>query len=325
MPITNRTAVLNDLLAHQDTWRSGAALAQQLGVSRETVWKAVQALQQEGCTITTRKSRGYRYAGCTRLSPDVINFYSHRHPAFTVLAATDSTQLQAKRLLNAGKITRPTAILSDQQTRGYGRRGRDFYSPSGAGLYTSVIMPNPTGTLTHAGLLTTGVAAAALQVLTNFFPGKRFGLKWVNDILLNEHKVGGIITEAVMEVESGSSAAFIVGMGLNLSTADFPAAIASKAGAITPGVAVDRNRLAAALLDRLVRNFDQFTRGDLLPVYRQYSLLIGRTVTLNLGQSTVTGQVRGIADDGGVIIAKADGTVQTYGSGEVVRVEGWQR
>ncbi|WP_155287897.1 biotin--[acetyl-CoA-carboxylase] ligase [Lacticaseibacillus zhaodongensis] len=324
MAVATRTRVLNDLLAHPNTWRSGDVLAQDLAVSRETIWKAINALRKSGHIITARKSQGYQYTGCTQLDQDAINFYSQRHPNFTVLATTDSTQLRAKELLNTGKITEPTAIIADQQTRGYGRRGRDFYSPQASGLYMSVIMPNPSGNLTNAGLLTTGVAAAAVQVLADFFPNKHFGLKWVNDILLNEHKVGGIITEAVMEMESASSAAFIVGMGLNLTTADFPAAISSKAGAIAAGADVDRNRLAAALLDRLTVDFSEFTSGSLLPVYRQYSLLIGRTVTLNLGQSTVTGRVQGIADDGSIILAQADGSTQNYSSGEVVRVMGWQ-
>ncbi|MCG5648193.1 biotin--[acetyl-CoA-carboxylase] ligase, partial [Oliverpabstia sp. DFI.9.49] len=75
-----------------------------------------------------------------------------------------------------------------------------------------------------------------------------FSYKWVNDIYMNGHKVCGILTEATLELESASSAALIVGIGINLSTVDFPAAVAQKAGSIAPEQTIDRNQLAARLL-----------------------------------------------------------------------------
>lgn len=122
-----------------------------------TVWKAINALRKAGHHIEGRKSLGYRYAASAVLDADAISFYTHTQMPVTVLASVDSTQVYAKEAVNAGTRTLPFAVLADQQSGAYGRRGRHFYAPASSGLYLSMVLPNAGATLQNVGLLTTGV------------------------------------------------------------------------------------------------------------------------------------------------------------------------
>ncbi|WDF83471.1 biotin--[acetyl-CoA-carboxylase] ligase [Lacticaseibacillus pabuli] len=320
MTQSTKQRVLDQLLANEDKWLSGDTLATTLGVTRETVWKAINSLRKTGHEIESRKGQGYRHTGRAPLDVDAVRYYGQLTIPLVVSQSVTSTQSLAKEYLSAHHQPAYAAFVANEQTQGYGRRGRDFYSPADSGLYLSLILPNTHVDLSKVGLLTTGVADAVANVLEHFFPEDRFMLKWVNDVWLNGRKVAGIITEAALELESASSSAFIVGVGLNLSTADFPAAINTKAGAITSAT-IDRNELAAALINAIIACHQTYTTGDFLADYRQRSALMGRQVTLNLGKTAVSGQVSGISDDGGIIITTADGTTHTYTSGEVVKVQ----
>lgn len=316
---TTRQLVLVDLLQHQNEWRSGDELAADIGVTRETVWKAINNLRKAGHNIEARKSQGYRYAPTATLDADAIEFFAQTEMPITVLAEVGSTQIYAKEAVNRG-VKLPFVVLADQQTAAYGRRGRHFYAPAHSGLYMSMVLPNPTDTLQNVGLLTTGVANAVVDVLAQNFPKLNFGLKWVNDVLLDGHKVGGIITEAVLELESTSTSAFVIGVGLNLTTDDFPSELTDIAGAIQVGAHVDRNQLAAQIIDHVQAMFANYSSGAFLSTYRQRSVTIGKHVTLNIGQEQVSGKVLDIADNGGLVVRDVFGEVHTYTSGEVIKV-----
>lgn len=141
--------------------------------------------------------------------------------------------------------------MADAQTNGYGRRGRQFYSPAQSGLYLSVVIPNPQADLTQVGLLTTGVATQWWLRCVNSSP-RLILVEVVNDVMIHERKVAGILCEAVLALESSTSAAFVIGVGLNLDTAQFPDALKQVAGAISD-TPIDRNALAASLIDHIMQ------------------------------------------------------------------------
>lgn len=319
--MTTKEQVLTILLRHHGEWQSGDQLAQSVGCSRESIWKAINALRKQGHQIESRKNRGYCYLGSRNLDAKAIQIYGQRQ--FTgpleVVAQTPSTQILAKSFLSHHQ-PQFAAFFADEQTAGYGRLGRDFYSPAKTGLYFSLVVPNPTNALANVGLLTTGVAVSVLNVLQQFYPNKNFGLKWVNDIYLDQYKVGGIITEASLELESTSAAAFIVGVGLNLTTTDFPRELQARAQAVDPSMSVDRNRLAAALLSALVALSKRYATADFLPAYRAKSLVLGQQVTLQVGDSVVNGVAEDIDEHGGLVVRMLTGERRTFTSGEVIRV-----
>ncbi|UPS10334.1 biotin--[acetyl-CoA-carboxylase] ligase [Lactococcus lactis] len=320
---TTKQFVLLKLLQQKGNWVSGDELAEELKLSRESIWKAINTLKRKGNQIESRKNLGYKYVGNNSLDEDTINFYSGMkfEDKIFVFDEVTSTQELAKQYLSSHEVKQPLIFVANNQTEGHGRRGRNFYSPSDTGLYFSIILPNPSHDILKIGLLTTSTAVAVVKVLEQFYKDKNFQLKWVNDIYLGTYKVGGIITEAALDLESSSAGNFIMGIGLNLSTKDFPADLSEKAQGINPEFKIDRNQLLAKMAKEVINNFANYRQPDLIDEYRKRSLLFGKNVTLKLGTKAVNGQVEGISDDGSLILKAKSGELQTFKSGEVVKVD----
>ncbi len=320
---TTKQFVLLKLLQQKGNWVSGDELAEELKLSRESIWKAINTLKRKGNQIESRKNLGYKYVGNDSLDEDTINFYSGMklEDKIFVFDEVTSTQELAKQYLSSHEVKQPLIFVANNQTEGHGRRGRNFYSPSDTGLYFSLILPNPSHDILKIGLLTTSTAVAVVKVLEQFYKDKNFQLKWVNDIYLGTYKVGGIITEAALDLESSSAGNFIMGIGLNLSTKDFPADLSEKAQGINPEFKIDRNQLLAEMAKEVINNFANYRQPDLIDEYRKRSLLFGKNVTLKLGTKSVNGQVEGISDDGSLILKAKSGELQTFKSGEVVKVD----
>ena len=320
---TTKQFVLLKLLQQKGNWVSGDELAEELKLSRESIWKAINTLKRKGNQIESRKNLGYKYVGNDSLDEDTINFYSGMkfEDKIFVFDEVTSTQELAKQYLSSHEVKQPLIFVANNQTEGHGRRGRNFYSPSDTGLYFSLILPNPSHDILKIGLLTTSTAVAVVKVLEQFYKDKKFQLKWVNDIYLGTYKVGGIITEAALDLESSSAGNFIMGIGLNLSTKDFPADLSEKAQGINPEFKIDRNQLLAEMAKEVINNFANYRQPDLIDEYRKRSLLFGKNVTLKLGTKAVNGQVEGISDDGSLILKAKSGELQTFKSGEVVKVD----
>ena len=320
---TTKQFVLLKLLQQKGNWVSGDELAEELKLSRESIWKAINTLKRKGNQIESRKNLGYKYVGNESLDEDTINFYSGMkfEDKIFVFDEVTSTQELAKQYLSSHEVKQPFIFVANNQTEGHGRRGRNFYSPSDTGLYFSLILPNPSHDILKIGLLTTSTAVAVVKVLEQFYKDKNFQLKWVNDIYLGTYKVGGIITEATLDLESSSAGNFIMGIGLNLSTKDFPADLSEKAQGINPEFKIDRNQLLAEMAKEVINNFANYRQPDLIDEYRKRSLLFGKNVTLKLGTKAVNGQVEGISDDGSLILKAKSGELQTFKSGEVVKVD----
>ncbi len=320
---TTKQFVLLKLLQQKGNWVSGDELAEELKLSRESIWKAINTLKRKGNQIESRKNLGYKYVGNDSLDEDTINFYSGMkfEDKIFVFDEVTSTQELAKQYLSSHEVKQPFIFVANNQTEGHGRRGRNFYSPSDTGLYFSLILPNPSHDILKIGLLTTSTAVAVVKVLEQFYKDKNFQLKWVNDIYLGTYKVGGIITEAALDLESSSAGNFIMGIGLNLATKEFPDELLEKAQGINPEFKIDRNQLLAEMAKEVINNFANYRQPDLIDEYRKRSLLFGKNVTLKLGTKAVNGKVEGISDDGSLILKAKSGELQTFKSGEVVKVD----
>ncbi|MBM6753706.1 biotin--[acetyl-CoA-carboxylase] ligase [Lactobacillus alvi] len=314
---TTREKVLAEFLKQPKRAITGSELATRLQISRESIWKAIQALRKTGFEIQGQPAKGYIYLGTSKLSAPVIQTACRKFRGqVLVFDELSSTQDQAKAAISHRQVALPAVWLAESQTAGYGRRGRQFFSPAATGLYFSVafqlVVP-----LQNPGLLTTGVAEAIWQVLHSFYPQADLQLKWVNDIYCNGKKVVGILTEAVTDLETQSAQTVVIGCGINLSTTNFPTELASKAGKL--GDLVDRNQLAAALLDAIQIRIGDFTTGDFLTNYRKHSLVLGRPVELRGAHETVHGTATQINDDGALVVITPEGS-RTFVSGEVTKV-----
>lgn len=291
---------------------SGELMARKLGVSRAAVWKAVDSLRSEGYRIEGAKGEGYRLEGEShRLSASGIK--SLLDPFWEAMEVEvhdrlDSTNRRAKE-----GDRKPRLILAREQTAGRGRRGRDFFSPKGSGLYLSLAFPwqgegNPQ-------LLTTLAAVASARVLDRFF-STRIGIKWVNDLYWKKRKVGGILTEAVTDLESASETLIVLGVGLNLFPPEggFPPELVHRAGALADRpIPLNWSLLAACLVNEVGRLIMDLPSRAYLDDYRSRCFHLGQEVVLSDGERVLA---QAISDEGGLVVRQGNREWELF-SGEV--------
>lgn len=312
--------ILQFFAEHEGEYLSGETLAKNLDISRAAVWKVIKKLTEQGHTIDSQHHVGYRYQSGNVLSIPMIRQLAHSDWQIKLFDAIDSTNTYAKEALTRGDVTIPTMIVANQQTGGRGRLGRTFVSPADTGLYISFALPLPIGTLVLPGLLTTGTAVAVSRAIKQTI-GIELDFKWVNDLLFENRKVGGILTEAVMDFESQQVSAIIVGIGLNLQQPyNLDATLENKVGGMVEHLTVSRNVIVAALLDEFVKLYAEYTDGSFLTAYRQRNIVINQTVTLKYGKEILTGIVKEIDDQGQLLVDTGD-DIRTINSGEVLKVQ----
>lgn len=319
-----RDLVLSLLKESGENYCSGEKMSQSLGLSRAAIWKAVDALRQEGYDISSVPRRGYRLEH----SPDVLSAGELRGAlqACTIgsnlicLDSVDSTNNYAKKIADEG-APHGTVILTEQQTLGRGRQGKSFSSPAGKGLYLSVLLrPDcpPMDVINLTAWTAVAVCGAIEQVI-----GVRPGIKWTNDIILNGKKLCGILTEMGLEAESGQLQYVVAGVGINVSQTeeDFGDDLSSIATSLEQVVnhPVRRADLAAAVIQALDRMFRAFPaeKETYLNQYRADCLTTGHEVRLIQKGESRTAFAESIDDDFALVVRWKDGTLETITAGDV--------
>ncbi len=234
---------------------------------------------------------------------------------FDELPSTNSYLMNGDAAMPTGSI-----CLAERQTAGRGRMGRSWVSPFGCNLYLSVLWHFNAGPAVVAGL-SLAVGVAVMRVLTEAGVPE-VGLKWPNDIVWKQRKLGGILVE--LASDGGGPCRVVIGIGLNLRMpADSAAAIDQPwvdLAAIQPTVKWSRNRLAAMILNQLLPLLADYQKSGLTPSlteWRQWDSLRGQRARLHLGSSVICGVVQGIEDDGRLIIETEAGEMKRFASGEV--------
>jgi BirA family biotin operon repressor/biotin-[acetyl-CoA-carboxylase] ligase len=312
--------VLAYLHGHTDTYVSGQLLAENLSVSRSAVWKAIEHLRDEGHVIDAVTNRGYRLVSASdfldrerlgALLPDLD---------LRLFDTIDSTNRFAKQLAAEG-ASHGTLVVSSAQSQGRGRLGRSFSSPKG-GLYQSMVLRPRCKT--EDALLITSAAAVAVARAVEEVCGIGLQVKWVNDLFLGGRKVCGILTEGVIDVESGSLSSLVVGIGVNVSTPSeaFDPSLRHLVASLYDGPATvppsfDANLLSATIAKQLLRSCDLLPDRSFLDEYRRRSLVLGNRITvLRQGRGRPALAV-GIDDDARLVVRYPDGSEEVLGSGEI--------
>jgi BirA family biotin operon repressor/biotin-[acetyl-CoA-carboxylase] ligase len=307
-----REELLRRLEEHREEDLSGQRLAQELGVSRNAVWKAVEALRAQGVEIVSSTNRGYRLAAdADPLSAALIQSELDDPLPVYAFSSIDSTNEEAKRRLNDVRQT-PFAVVAEEQTAGKGRRGRSFYSPKGTGLYLSLVL-SPNAAVTDVVGITSYAAVCVVEAIREVC-GKQTAIKWVNDIYLDGRKVCGILTEAVSDMESGHVSHLIVGVGLNLRPTALPEDLREIVGFLDakPG---QKNRLAAAVLRRLTA-FPLQTSA-FIDRYRRYSMVLGKAIRYERNGTVYCAKAVDIDETGALLVEREDGAADRLTSGEI--------
>lgn len=228
----------------------------------------------------------------------------------------NSTNTRAKELADAG-APHGTVLIADNQTLGRGRLGRSFASPSGVGIYLSVIL-RPDCRAVELMHLTCAAGVAMCQAVERavFF---RPRIKWTNDLVYEGRKLGGILTE--MKVTSAGFTEYaVIGIGINCLQAidDFPPELRSFAGSLAMFSPEQPNR--AKLAAEMIRALYEMTgipKSETMNRYRLDCMTVGTDVSLVRGSEVRHGHAIDVDDDGGLLVRLPDGTLETVNSGEV--------
>ena len=304
---------------------SGEHLAGVLGISRNAVWKAIKELQKDGYNIVAVTNKGY----CLSAENDIISipgikpFLSERSQFYAnkiqVHKSLESTNKTAKEMAVAG-AEHGTIIISDCQTMGRGRYSRNFFSPSGGGLYMSIVLrpeamhfKNPTSVTAFAAVS----VCEAIESISTKVPR----IKWVNDIFIDGKKVCGILTEAVTDFESGGLDWVVLGIGINVHTRteDFPCDLQSIATSIYPdekrsGV---RNRLSAEIINRILGFETLPSETEIFEKYKKRLMVLGKKITVIQNQVEYKATAIDVDSVGHLVVKNESGERITLSSGEI--------
>lgn len=281
---------------------SGDALARAVGQTRAAVWKRIETLREGGVRIDAQPGRGYALAVPVELLEAELIRARMRHAAsvsaLDVAWSLDSTNSELLR--RKAPERGADVLLAEQQTGGRGRRGRHWASPIAANLYLSVSRQFSGGLARLGGLsLVVGVAVAEALRQAGY---DSVGVKWPNDLLARDRKLGGILVEG--GGEHGGPVRAVIGIGLNVRMPDATAEGIEQAWtdlATLGGSTPSRNAVAASVLEALLPALDIFDADGLPPFLARYAaldVLAGRAVTVHGPQGDEHGIAEGLGDDG---------------------------
>ncbi len=296
-------------------FHSGEALGAELGMSRAAVAKHINAIKSWGLDVYSVPRKGYCLAHPMQLLQDDV-IQAQAASDIEVIPVIDSTnQYLIDRI---GTIKSGHTCIAEYQSQGRGRRGRQWVSPFGTNLYMSMYWCLDAGMAAAMGLsLVIGIAAVeALESLG--IEGVK--LKWPNDLYYHDKKLAGVLVE--MSGQAGGAAHLVIGMGINVGmhgeqdNIDQPWVSLKE---VVAGRTIDRNQLAITFINAWYEALKEYEMSGMAPFVGRWNRLdnfLGRKVKLLIGPREITGEVKGIDAQGGVILQTEQGE-QTFVGGEI--------
>ena len=296
------------LLRSADGYISGQELCNRFGVSRTAVWKAINQLKEAGYEIEAQQNKGYRLMA----APDLMTEAEIKSLMHTEWVAKevlyfdtiDSTNTKAQELAEKGYPS-GTLVVADKQESGKGRRGRSWVSPSGTGIFMT-LMIKPDINPNNASMLTLVAALAVAKAITSV-TGEEAMIQWPNDIVVNSKKVCGILTE--MNAQFDYINHIVVGIGINVHNESFPEEISQMASSLmieAGGKRFHRAQIIAETMSYFEQYYDTFLKTqDLSALVREYDeLLVNRNKSVRVldPKEPFDGKAMGITPKGELIV-----------------------
>ena len=296
------------LLRSADGYISGQELCNRFGVSRTAVWKAINQLKEAGYEIEAQQNKGYKLMA----APDLMTEAEIKSLMHTDWVAKevlyfdtiDSTNIKAQEFAEKGYPS-GTLVVADKQESGKGRRGRSWVSPSGTGIFMT-LMIKPDINPNNASMLTLVAALAVAKAITSV-TGEEALIKWPNDIVINGKKVCGILTE--MNAQFDYINHIVVGIGINVHNESFPEEISQMASSLmieAGGKRFHRAQIIAETMSYFEQYYDTFLKTqDLSALVREYDeLLVNRNKSVRVldPKEPFDGKAMGITPKGELIV-----------------------
>jgi BirA family biotin operon repressor/biotin-[acetyl-CoA-carboxylase] ligase len=303
---------------------SGADLAARLGITRAAVWGRIEELRQLGYEVDASPHRGYRL----RSVPDVLHaddLWSRLGKVrcvgrdIRVFRETTSTNDVAEKLGHDG-AAEGVVVFAESQTRGRGRMGRRWVSPSRRGLWFSALFRprlRPEA-VTQMTVLAAVSVARAIRIGT----GLAVEIKWPNDLLLGGRKVAGILTEMSAEMDHVKHVILGVGIDVNQTAGEFPAELRATATSLrlACGHLVERPALAAVVLRELDADYHRLGLGgfaELADEWEAGCTTLGREVVVVVGERRVRGRAEALDSAGALLLRTEHGRLERVTGGDV--------
>jgi len=299
---------------------SAQALGARLGMTPEAVARAVGDLERAGFRVEAHPIQGYRLLGVpsalreAELAWDLATRRAGR--CIRCVSETASTNDLAWQAAAKGRDDADgLAVFAEYQTAGRGRRGRRWLAPPHSSILASVILWLSEAAAS-GGQLTRAASLAAAEAIEGE-SGLDVGIRWPNDLVIEDRKVGGILVEA-RSAEAGETVV-VVGVGINCTqgAGAFPPGIRSSAASLaSAGAEVDRTLLARALLVRLDavlgRLGDPSAAGDIQNEVARRCRTLGRRITVTDGRETTRGEVVALDPEYGLLLRLESGVVRSF-------------
>jgi len=305
------TAIL-ELLATSPGYLSGEKIARKLKRSRAAIWKRISKLREEGCRILSGRNRGYRLLSTPdKLLPPFIKAGLNTSliaQQIVYYPEVDSTNLQAKSMAARGVLD-GTLLLTEHQTQGQGRLSRKWVSPPGKNLLFSLIF-YPSVPPTKAFQLTLLASLSVCKSLI-FLSKIKAGIKWPNDVYVNNRKISGILTEFSATTDRVNWAVVGIGVNVNYDPSSDPE-IEATATSIRRerGRSQRRIDLLRAILEEMDRLYGRFLRGDMVSVREEWlahSIILRKPVVITADNYREEGIAETIDENGALMLLTDQG------------------
>jgi BirA family biotin operon repressor/biotin-[acetyl-CoA-carboxylase] ligase len=317
--------ILAILRTRKNGFISAEEISEKTDLSKTTVGRHIHKLRQEGYDIQAQPHGGYRLVAVPdRLSAQELSWQLHtKLLAKKILAydVVDSTNTIAFSLAENGS-SEQTAVFAEGQRKGKGRLGRAWVSPKSEGIYCSLIL-RPKVSPEKAAMITLMAAVSCAEVIRKVTALKAL-IRWPNDILVNNKKVCGILTE--MQARGNAVQFIILGIGINVNTSlsKLPRG-SSSLREESPGgrIHFSRLELARELLRQLDREYDYFKHkgsSHIITRWSNLSALSGKRVKIYLAHKVIEGQAQDIDEQGALIVRLDSGFKQHVTAADAVKV-----
>jgi BirA family biotin operon repressor/biotin-[acetyl-CoA-carboxylase] ligase len=303
--------ILRILNQNKGKYISGQVISEQLNVSRMSISTYIKKLKEKGYIIETSTKKGY----CFDKNNDVIDIdiikenINDFYKDIIYFDEIDSTN----NYLKNNNFNEGTIVIADSQTSGRGRNGKSFFSPKQKGIYLSFVI-KPHMSIYESLKITACIAVALRKVIEKNYQLES-QIKWVNDIILNDKKISGILCEASLEMNTASIESMIVGIGMNVHSYTMPDELKNIAGCIEDysDLFISREKI---IIDVLNTFYDEYMKMDFLDDYRKYSYILHQNITVYENNQTYKAYVKDINDDASLTII-VDNQEKILNSGEI--------
>lgn len=318
----------NDILKYlkKQEYISGEVLAKKLGVSRVAIWKQIQRLKNAGYKIIADQNSGY----CLVSRPDLLLPQEIQNGLSTTYIGRKiyyfpelkSTNIMAKEKAShkEEEINEGTVIISERQSAAKGRLGRNWFSPAG-GIWLSIIL-YPQLSPSYIPRITLMTAVAVVKAIERCTQIKA-QIKWPNDILINNKKVCGILTEMSAELDLINWVVIGIGINVDIKKQEFPEDIREKTTSLKEvlGKEISRVRLVQMFLKEFERYYELLKRREISSILKEwkfYSHTLGKKIKINIGEQVITGEAIDVNEEGGLVLKKEDGELVELISGTII-------